>query len=412
MPTVDQVLSVTDPGDDMQRRLRYQASYGALLCLDLLIEEQDGPAIIFCEHHEDFLVKSKSGKYIGVQVKTRLPGEGPFKSADAAVKNALSRFVALDLSFPKQFVRFVLVANCDFYDVGEAETNLVYSLEVIRKKPTKSFSGAMKLVIEELRKAHKCRKQAVVETLKKVELEGKVPKFEDMAAVVITKAARLRPDIVEYRAVEACANALTEKVLKASALSCDQPIRSHFVFTTSPSESSVSAIISSKRISSADVLSVIGEAISPLLMPPREGNVVSINVPTGHHVLEKKMAAGAISAPSIGAAKDQQSAAEYVLQEWAAKYGPELASQRRDQIDLLVNTRCSEAHDKAYCSNAPFGSQMLSEVRDAMRSLATDQDRVFGLKYEQLLGFVGLSTQACRIWWSDPFSLEDANAVV
>ena len=218
MSTIDRVLSVTDPGDDMQRRLRYQASYGALLCLDLLIEEEDGAAEIFCEHHEDFLVKTKSGKYVGVQVKTRLPGEGPFKSGDEAVKNALSRFIALDLAFPNQFVRFVLVANCDFYDVGESETNLVYVLELICKKPNRTFSGTMKVIIEELRKANKCRKQAVFATLRKVQLEGNVPKFEDMTAVVITKAARLRPEIVEFRTVEACADALVEKVLKASAV--------------------------------------------------------------------------------------------------------------------------------------------------------------------------------------------------
>ena len=396
----------------MQRRLRYQASYGALLCLDLLIDEQDGLAEIFCEHYEDFLGKTKTGKYVGVQVKTRIPGEGPFKSNDDAVKNALSRFVELDLLFPNQFVRFVLVANCDFYDVGEAETNLVYALELIRNKPNRNFSGTMKALLEELRKAHKCKKQAILDALKKVALEGKVPKFEDMAAAVITKIGRLRPDIIEYRAVEACGNALIERVLKASGLSCDQPIRSHFVFATSPEDASVLAIISDKRIVSNDVLSVVGGTFWPLLMPSSKGNVVPSNVPTGHHILEKKMAAGGISAPSISAAKDQQTSAEYVLQEWVAKYGAELASQRRNHVDLLVNTRCSEAHDNTYCSDVPFGSSMLSEVRAAMRSLALDKDQVFALKYEQLLGFVSLSTQACRTWWTDPFSLEGTDAAV
>lgn len=412
MSNVDQILSLTDAGDDMQRRLRYQASYGALLCLDLLIDEEDGPSEIFCEHHEDFLVKTKSGKYVGVQVKTRVPGQGPFKSGDDAVKNALSRFIELELLFPNQFVRFVLVANCDFYDAGETETNLAYALELIRNKPKKTFSGTMKVVLEELRKEHKCKKTFVIDALKKVALEGKVPKFEDMTAVVITKAARLRPDIAEYRAVEACANALINKVLKASALSCDQPIRSHFIFTTAADNASVLAVISNKRIVASDVLNVLGEATSPLLMPPSEGNVVRINIPTGYHVLEKKMAAGGISAPSISAARDQQTAAEYVLQEWVARYGAELASQRRNQVDLLVNTRCSEAHDKAYSSDVPFGPPMLSEVRAAMRLLSLDKGHVFGLKYEQLLGFVSLSTQACRIWWTDPFSLEDPNAAV
>ena len=133
MATVEQVLSRMDPGDDMQRRLRYQASYGALLSLDLLADDQ--VVEVFCEHHEDFLVKTKSGQYMGVQVKTRLPGEGPFKTGDDAVRNALERFVALEIAFPNQFVRFVLVANCDFYDVGKAETNLGFVLARLKEKP-------------------------------------------------------------------------------------------------------------------------------------------------------------------------------------------------------------------------------------------------------------------------------------
>jgi hypothetical protein len=59
MSTVEQVLSLTDPGDDMQRRLRYQASYGALLCLNLIADNDLSE--VFCEHHEDFLIKKKAG---------------------------------------------------------------------------------------------------------------------------------------------------------------------------------------------------------------------------------------------------------------------------------------------------------------------------------------------------------------
>jgi hypothetical protein len=55
---------------------------------------------------------------------------------------------------------------------------------------------------------------------------------------------------------------------------------------------------------------------------------------------------------------------------------------------------------------------MLNEVRLAMKSLVLEKDQVFGLKYEQLLGFVSLSTQACRIWWTDPFALGDSDATV
>jgi len=411
MPNVEQVLSQTDPGDDMQRRLRYQASYGASLCLDLLIDDQD-TSEVFCEHHEDFLIKRKDGKYVGVQVKTRLPGAGPFKTGDEPVKNALNRFVELDLLFPGQFYRFVLVANCDFYDGSKVETNMAFVLELIRTKSDPLFTGTMKDLIKDLRVAHKCKKQAVLDALKKVHLHGQVPKFEDMTASLIMKAAQLRPQIIEYWSLEACVKALIDKVLEASAVSCNEPISSHFVFATSPTGALVQSVIAHKRMTPNEVKAVITQTTAVLLMPTSNGNVMPTGIPTGSHIVEKKMAAGRISAPSISAAKDQQTSAEYQLQEWIARYGTDVASQRRNQIDLLVNTRCAEAFDKNRLDDVPFGTAMLSDVRDAMKLLAEQNDQTFGLKYEQLLGFVSLSTQACRTWWSDPFSLEDPDATV
>src|SRR6185437_3199183 len=104
-----------DPGDEMQRRLRYQAAYGAILSLQSV--DSSDVVEVFCEHHEDLLVRRVNGKYVGVQVKTRHPHLGPFKTDDTAVVTALQRFVALDLQFPDKFEQFILVANCDFWQM-------------------------------------------------------------------------------------------------------------------------------------------------------------------------------------------------------------------------------------------------------------------------------------------------------
>lgn len=410
MSTVDQVLSHTDPGDDMQRRLRYQAGCGALYCLDLLGSEEISE--LFCEHHEDFLIKRKAGDYIGVQVKTRLPGAGPFKTSDEPVRNAFERFVGLEIEFPNCFARFLLVANCDFYAVGSEETNLSYVLEQLRARPSHSFKGAMKTLIASLRSAHGCKKEVVLKVLSKVYLEGTVPKFEDMVSAVTSKIGKLRPDIQDYRSLEACATTLIERVLQASALPCDQPLRTHFLFASSPNGAKAQATIQQKRIDQAFVVELFAISVQTLLVAPTNGNVIELHTPAGTHRLEKKMAAGGISAPSVILAKDHQASAEFVLQQWIGRYGPEAAKQRRDHIDLAVRTRCTEAQDITANPDKPYGASMLSATRAALKELAEDKEHVFGLKYEQLLGFVSLATQACRIWWSDPFPLDDVNGTV
>lgn len=68
MERPDEVIDRTDPGDDMQRRLRYQATRAVMLSLSLLDDDAETEEI-FCEHHEDLLIKKKGNRFIGEQVK-------------------------------------------------------------------------------------------------------------------------------------------------------------------------------------------------------------------------------------------------------------------------------------------------------------------------------------------------------
>jgi len=87
-------LSRADHGDDMQLRVRYQATYVAMIALGMLLEPTE-IEVIYCEHHEDLLIRKNDAMFCGCQVKTRQPKLGPFKADDVQIKQALSRFVAL-----------------------------------------------------------------------------------------------------------------------------------------------------------------------------------------------------------------------------------------------------------------------------------------------------------------------------
>ncbi len=120
--TLEYTLSTSDAGDDVNRRFRYQAAYAAILALGMFIEETDFEEL-FCEHHEDILVKRKDGKFIAIQVKTRLETYTPFKAKDQTTLDVMVKFVKLDREFPDQFVSFVLATNLGFW--GERKTHKI-----------------------------------------------------------------------------------------------------------------------------------------------------------------------------------------------------------------------------------------------------------------------------------------------
>ncbi len=403
------VLSDRDPGDDMQRRLRYQAAYGALLCLECL--DNEGFSEIFCEHHEDFLVRKPSGLFIGVQVKTRATYLGAFRSNDAPVTTALTRFVQLDKEFPFSFEAYVLAANCDFLDTGDQETNLPNVLRKLRARPTVTLPGTMGDIIDEIKVTTGVPKKRIREVLCKVRLEGNLPKFEDITMNVATKIATIdafRP--LELERLNSCAVSLIDHVQKSSGLTCDQPLRQHFVFTSSPTEELSKAIIANKRVNRDLILELLTAHLAELTALHTSKPLNAIDLPVGHHILEKKMAVGGISYPSISVAKDHQTSAEHLLQRWVHKFGPDVATERYEHLDVLVRTRCAEAFDEVSASGAPFGQSMLLSVRKKLGELVKDKDLTYGISYEQLLGFVSVATQECRQWWSDRFDLEGGTA--
>ena len=94
-PSPDEELSRDDPGDDTARRYRFQWTWAAITCCAML-DDTDDIVEIFCEHHEDVLLKHRDGKFSGHQVKTRESDQPVWKASDVQVKQSLVRFVELD----------------------------------------------------------------------------------------------------------------------------------------------------------------------------------------------------------------------------------------------------------------------------------------------------------------------------
>ena len=132
MSSPDTVLDKSDPGDDIAARFDYQHCYAAINAIRLVTDGANAAQVI-CENHENFLLKTPSGKFIGTQIKTRLLTQPPFKASDGQVKKALGKFWAFDCKFPGAFERFDFTTNHAFWENEESQSNLPWLLKALRE---------------------------------------------------------------------------------------------------------------------------------------------------------------------------------------------------------------------------------------------------------------------------------------
>ena len=73
---------------------------------------------MFCEHHEDVLLKHRDGSFTGHQVKTRGDDQPPWRAGDEPVRAACVRFAKLEAQFPGRFRRFFFLTNHPLHVAG------------------------------------------------------------------------------------------------------------------------------------------------------------------------------------------------------------------------------------------------------------------------------------------------------
>jgi hypothetical protein len=405
----DDVLSTIDSGDDMQLRVRYQATYAALIALGMLLDATE-IVEIYCEHHEDVLVRKANGKYQGCQVKTRLPSLGPFKADDQQITSALSRFVGLDIEFPNIFERFVIASNVGFWRGTENSKNLPYLIEL-----SKASNGSVPKASREIHKliaglcsSHECKRTVAWAALARVELQAELPQFHDIEKQLAVQIGTvLGATSRRFDELMNAAKGLVQLIGDASSRNHTNPLFQYFVFLQAPGASEERAIIEAKRISKDRLLAVIKQSFDDAVLLCSGNRVDVTTLPKGMTRIEKKMAAGGIPSCDVELVKDLKFSMDKLLQEWMYKYGPEEASKRYDHLQLIVKDDCFEAsgHTKA---SGPYGPAMLARIRSNLKDSAKhhrSQLAPLGISYNHLLGVTGILTEDCKVWWTDPFDV-------
>lgn len=174
----DTVLATGDPGDETARRFRYQWIYAAITCC-LLLDDSEDTHEVFCEHHEDVLVKRRDGRFNGLQIKTREISQPAWKTDDEAVINSFSRFCRLESQFPGQFLDFRFLSNHPLY-AGRNGKDIQFVLRGFKatSAATTEYASTARFA-KKIAQAAGCDIAVAQQALAKTNADDTLPKLQD-----------------------------------------------------------------------------------------------------------------------------------------------------------------------------------------------------------------------------------------
>ncbi len=412
MSSPDIILDKSDPGDDVAARFDYQHCYAAINAIRLITDAANLSEVI-CENHEDFLLKTPSGKFIGTQIKTRSFTQPPFKAGDEQVKKALKKFCALDRKFPGAFESFDLTTNHTFWDDEESQSNLRWLLKKVQErggiKGLRS-DNPLRQFVEGIADGTELKSIEVAATLRKTVVRGHA---SDIAYVRgrVREALSECPGVAElpYSTVAEIANAIIALARDASMKVLKGPIADLFRPGTDLTQVVDDQQLAGKRICRADILGIIDQ-FKNAHKSYQDLNLTALITPSDvpHDLVRavRKLARGGVQAGRVSNIEDRVRSFEALFVEWSQKYGVEEATKRYSNILGAVQFEAAEAQANAENSGEPYGSAMYEKLADRLMARAkNDPDQLYKCRPEHLMGAAGVLTQKCKVWWSAPFDV-------
>lgn len=401
-----------DPGDEVQRRFRYQINYAALKALQMLAP---GSAVrgVYCEHLEDVLVEGTNGLFTGIQVKTRELDQPQFRLSDKSVSGALKRFCVRDARYPGQFERFVLATNYVFHD-NETADDVGTVLDCCRDNPSLDGLGPRHKVrkcLGEFAESTAMAVEQVIAALNKVRLEERKTGIDqpelDLVRALGEIATLGNQSILELHRM---ADAIRSHIWNVSSLALDgYVLETHAVVEDFAGH--VEALRTRrKRLDRELMVTLTTPAASDQqeLLSIREF-IARESIPPGLGRMELKMAAGGIGYTDVEQMKDDVASLERTFLGWKEKFGLAEANRRLAHFQYLANRAAREAEAQTSTGLGAYGQAMLTDLPGRTRVTATgEKDSLFGCRPEHLVGTAGLLSEECKVWWSTDRDLASA----
>jgi hypothetical protein len=361
-----------------------------------------------------YLLDRRDDTFIGVQVKTREPSLGPFTFGDAAIQRSLESFVRIEEKFPSKFVRYVIRANCGFWQKRNNIHNISHCVDRIRNCQDRGLSideDIANVITDFAEKANSSEK-VVTSVLKKLFVE-KSPDLEGYQGYLSELIANKTGKTSEmYDALIETAEALIDKMWTAASLPHDSAKEAYFVLLDDPETARVEETIEAKRITREIVEQVINQSLGSYSMLTTARALDVMNLPKGIRKMELKMAEGGFSVRNVEIARDHKLSADAILAQWIYKYGTDVTTERYKHLSVIAETACQEAYDETQTKETKFGENMLKDLRRRIERRYPNevQNRFPDFTYEQMLGIVGILTEECKVWWSEQFNIEGGSS--
>lgn len=399
----NEVRDDLDPGDETQRRFRYQHAYGVVLLIGSFRGLQPYKSI-WCEHHDDFLAQH-NGKFDSFQVKTRVPENGPWELTTDGFIAAIKKFTQLEGRFPDKIERYKFVSNTRTSDssaeskIHRSPNHLLTAVNAAAglddvKEP---FLTALMVLAQSCEVANDCLFQVLQRTDL---LVG--PGLDDFEAVIsIDHLARIDHCSTLVPAhINAIRDELIQKIHDASSNRVDDPSK-HWCCVNGPPQADPR--LRAKQLP----VTLVGEVVQqrrpvPFRFSPiatlTDERLTKNNLST----FEKKLMRGGLQ-PQMETMRRRTVSTEQHLLELAIRKPQEIRNIR-NQLEVYVQGVCDDANLQASAGGDVSGPDMLRKVQQKLEKTADEHpDLVFNESYDCLMGMAGLLTEACTVWWSTQF---------
>lgn len=389
-----------DPGDETANRYRFQWTWAAVVCCMLLDDTEDVEEV-FCEHHEDVLLKHQDGSFTGHQVKTRRDDQPPWKAKDEDVLAACVRFVKLEAEYVGRFRRFCFLTNHPLYSAGNGQ-DLPHVLQLVKEAATVAdLPPNVASWVRRLARDADVTDAVAFATMSKTVANADLPKLRDAVMRLIDAIVQCWSPAAEcsHESIRRAAQALVDECGRASSLDHEQLLPAYLIASIDD-DADTAARINGKRMSFTRVQNALeygrGSTATltgdpTLCVKPGVGST---------ELLHNKLDAGGFSVVSRNSAEDLRDKADYLGIKWTKKYGYEKGLERYDHVRSLVLSDAGRAFDATQTEADRFGPAMREDLRRRFGERRTAGYQLYDCTDDHLEGIAFSLTAQCKVVWS------------